>query len=341
METQFHTLETQAGSVIDECECRTFVSPTSLWGIHLNRKQATEMKQFVLAAALLLAPAVAQAQEPSEAPAPKWKVGGITGLNLAQTSLTNWSAGGENSVTWNLYLNASANYKGEHWSWDNALITDFGKTFTTSNKWLKSMDKLNLTTKLGRSITKHWNVSLLGDFLSQFDLGYDASTNPNVAGNADKYISKFFAPAYLTVAAGFDYKPNDNVSLLLSPATGKMTFVLDGKLSDAGAFGVDPGKKVLAQLGALAVANYKQQLASNISLVTKLTLFTPYDKDFGNVDINWDMMLAFKINKFLTTTLTTNLIYDDNVKTRDSAGALRGAKVQFREVLGLGLAYNF
>ena len=52
-------------------------------------------------------------------------------------------------------------------------------------------------------------------------------------------------------------------------------------------------------------------------------------------------MLAFKINKFLTTTLTTNLVYDDNIKTIDGSGMTRGAKVQFREVLGLGLAYNF
>ena len=299
------------------------------------------MKQLFLSALLLLSSGVAMAQDAPATTDSKWKVGGITGLNLAQTSLTNWSAGGENSMTWNLYLNATANYKGEKWSWDNALITDFGKTFTSSNKWLKSMDKINLTSKLGRSISQHWNVSLLGDFLSQFDLGYDASTNPNIAGNKDKYISKFFAPAYLTVAAGLDYKPNDNFSLLLSPATGKMTFVLDKKLSDAGAFGVEPGKKLLSQLGALAVANYKQDLASNIKLVTKLTLFTPYAKDFGNVDVNWDMMLAFKINKFLTTTLTTNLIYDDNVKTVDGAGNPRGAKVQFREVLGLGLAYSF
>ena len=120
-----------------------------------------------------------------------------------------------------------------------------------------------------------------------------------------------------------------------------MTFVLDKKLSDAGAFGVKPGKKVLAEIGALAVANYKRKLAENISLVTKLTLFTSYDENFGNIDVNWDMMLAFKINKFLTTTLTTNLVYDDNIKTIDGSRMTRGAKVQFREVLGLGLAYNF
>ena len=301
------------------------------------------MKKLFIAFSLLaltVGQVVAQTDSaPTETPS--WKISGVSGLNLSQTSLTNWAAGGENSVAWNLYLNASANYKKDSWSWDNALITDFGKTFTTSNKWLKSIDKLNFSTKIGRSLSKHWSVSALGDFLTQFARGYAAENNPNIAGNKDKYISTIFAPGYLTLAIGADYKPNDDFSLMLSPATGKMTFVFDKKLSDAGAFGVTPGKKVLAELGALAVANYKRKLAENINLVTKLTLFTSYDKNFGNIDVNWDMMIAFKINKFLSTTLTTNLVYDDNIKTRDDQGNIRGAKVQFREVLGLGLAYNF
>ena len=266
------------------------------------------MKKFLILLSLLLSVGRVSAQTeaaPQEEAPKTWKFTGVSGLNLAQTSLTNWAAGGENSVAWNLYLNASANYKKGAWSWDNALVTDFGKTFTSTNKWLKSVDKLNLSTKVGRFVSKHWSISALGDFLSQFDRGFDASTNPNIAGNKDKYISTIFAPGYLTLAIGADYKPNDDFSLMLSPATGKMTFVFDKKLSDAGAFGVTPGKKVLAELGALAVANYKRKLAENINLVTKLTLFTSYDKNFGNIDVNWDMMIAFKINKFLSTTLTT------------------------------------
>ena len=301
------------------------------------------MKKLFIAFSLLaltVGQVVAQTDgAPTETPS--WKISGVSGLNLSQTSLTNWAAGGENSVAWNLYLNASANYKKDSWSWDNALITDFGKTFTTSNKWLKSIDKLNLSTKIGRSLSKHWSVSALGDFLTQFARGYAAENNPNIAGNKDKYISTILAPGYLTLAVGADYKPNDDFSLLLAPATGKMTFVLDNRLSTAGAFGVKPGNKTLAEIGALAVANYKRKLAENINLVTKLTLFTPYNESFGNIDINWDMMIAFKINKFLTTTLTTNLVYDDDIKTVDLQGNKRGAKVQFREVLGLGLAYSF
>lgn len=301
------------------------------------------MKKLFIAFSLLALTVGQVAAQTDVAPTetPSWKISGVSGLNLSQTSLTNWAAGGENSVAWNLYLNASANYKKDSWSWDNALITDFGKTFTTSNKWLKSIDKLNFSTKIGRSLSKHWSVSALGDFLTQFARGYAAENNPNIAGNKDKYISTILAPGYLTLAVGADYKPNDDFSLLLAPVTGKMTFVLDNRLSTAGAFGVKPGNKTLAEIGALAVANYKRKLAENINLVTKLTLFTPYNESFGNIDVNWDMMIAFKINKFLTTTLTTNLVYDDDIKTVDSHGNQRGAKVQFREVLGLGLAYSF
>jgi len=301
------------------------------------------MKKLFIAFSLLALTAGQVVAQTDSAPTetPSWKISGVSGLNLSQTSLTNWAAGGENSVAWNLYLNASANYKKDSWSWDNALITDFGKTFTTSNKWLKSIDKLNFSTKIGRSLSKHWSVSALGDFLTQFARGYAAENNPNIAGNKDKYISTILAPGYLTLAVGADYKPNDDFSLLLAPVTGKMTFVLDNRLSTAGAFGVKPGNKTLAEIGALAVANYKRKLAENINLVTKLTLFTPYNESFGNIDVNWDMMIAFKINKFLTTTLTTNLVYDDDIKTVDLQGNKRGAKVQFREVLGLGLAYSF
>ncbi len=303
------------------------------------------MKKIFISLALLATVATgAQAQDnttETTAPESNWKVNGITGINTAQTALVNWSAGGENSVAWNLYLNVNANYKKDKWSWDNALVTDFGMTYTTSNEWLKNVDRLNLSTKVGHLISSHWSISALGELLTQFARGYDASTNPNVAGNRDKYISTLFAPGYFTAALGADYKPNDNLSVLFSPVTGKMTFVLDKKLSDVGAFGVKPGKRLLAELGASIVANYKKKLAENIDFSTKLTLFTAYNSDFGNIDVNWDMMIAFKINKFLTTTLTTNLIYDDNVKSVDKAGNLRGPKVQFREVLGLGLSYSF
>jgi hypothetical protein len=40
-----------------------------------------------------------------------WKRGGVIALNLAQTSLTNWAAGGQNSAAVNGLLSAFLNYK--------------------------------------------------------------------------------------------------------------------------------------------------------------------------------------------------------------------------------------
>lgn len=40
-----------------------------------------------------------------------WKNGGVLSLNFAQTSLTNWAAGGQNSMAVNGLFSLFANYK--------------------------------------------------------------------------------------------------------------------------------------------------------------------------------------------------------------------------------------
>lgn len=59
------------------------------------------------------------------------------------------------------------------------------------------------------------------------------------------------------------------------------------------------------------------------------------------IDVNWDVLISMKINKFLSATLNTTLKYDNDVKTFEDNGEKRGAKVQFKEILGIGVAYNF
>lgn len=286
-------------------------------------------KIFTLAVALFATVATAVAQE---APASNWTKKNVAGFNLSQTSLSNWSAGGENSFAGNIYLNSIANYKKGNWSWDNGLVAEFGQTYTASNKWLKSADKLNLNTKAGYAFAKHWNAALLLDFLTQFDKGYKSPAD-KASGN---YMSKFMSPGYLTLSLGADYKPSDNFSLLLSPATGKLTFVTDNFLSSIGAFGVKPGKHLLAEIGASVVANYNTAITKDINLATKLTLFSAYNHNFGNIDINWDVMLNFKVNKYINASITTNLVYDDDIKS-----ATGGPKVQLREMIGVGASYTF
>ena len=253
-----------------------------------------------------------------------WRHSGLTGLTFGQTSLQNWVAGGNNTVSGDFVFNASLNYLKDKVFWDNNLAVEYGLIYATSTDWQKAADKLNLTSIAGRKISKNWSASALLSFYTQFAKGYNYP-------DKSVYISNTMAPGYLDLALGFSYKPNAKYSLFLSPIAERATFVLDDSLSRAGAFGVDPGKKSRFETGAYVLASTNQTISSNLSLISSLELFTPYSKDFGNIDTNWDLLLNYKLNKLLTATLNTTLRYYDK----------ESHKVQFKEILGLGFTYKF
>lgn len=264
----------------------------------------------------------------------KWVLKGITGINMSQTAVSNWSAGGENSLAGNAYLNGSLTHKSGHWLWINNLGLDYGLTKTKSLGVQKTSDKIAFSTQLGYKASEKWFYTAMADLNTQFYKGYNYPDKSH-------YISKFFAPAYSNVSLGMDFRPKSNYSLYLSPLAGKLTFVEDDYLADEGAFGVDPGDHFKAELGAYIKAKAEQKIMENVDLITSVDFFTPYDKQFGNVDVNWDVLINMKINKYLSATLNTTLKYDNDVKTINDDGEKRGAKVQFKEVLGIGVAYNF
>ena len=263
-----------------------------------------------------------------------WVLKGVTGLNMSQTAMANWSAGGENSIAGNAYLNASLTHKKGNWLWVTNMVLDYGLSKTKSQGMRKSSDKIGLSTQLGYSTDNVWFYTLMGDLNTQFAKGYDYP-------DKEHQISNFFAPAYSNIALGMEWRPKSNYSLLLSPVSTKMTFVTDDYLSDLGAFGVDLGGRLMIKKNTLVKARAELQVMENVNLITTADFFTPYSKDFGNIDVNWDVLISMKINKVLSATINTTLKYDNDVKTFDDNGVKKGAKVQFKEVLGIGLAYNF
>mgnify|MGYP000797230057 CR=1 FL=1 len=214
------------------------------------------------------------------------------------------------------------------------MVLDYGLSKTKSQGMRKSSDKIGLSTQLGYSTDNVWFYTLMGDLNTQFAKGYDYP-------DKEHQISNFFAPAYSNIALGMEWRPKSNYSLLLSPVSTKMTFVTDDYLSDLGAFGVDPGDHFKIEGGAFVKARAELPVMENVNLITTADFFTPYSKDFGNIDVNWDVLISMKINKVLSATINTTLKYDNDVKTFDDNGVKKGAKVQFKEVLGIGLAYNF
>lgn len=293
------------------------------------------MKRLLVTVCALLTTSLAFAQTDEQGYVDgEWKLSGVTGINISQTALSNWSAGGENSMAGNVYLNGGLLRKSGNWLWQNTLVLEYGLSNTKSNGTQKTNDNINFATQLGYTSNNIWFYTAMGDFKTQFYKGYKYPDKTN-------YISNFMAPAYSNVSLGIEYRPKANYSLYISPVAGKMTFVEDDYLSDLGSFGLEPGDRFRAEFGAYFKARAQQTVMENVNLVTTLDLFTPYDKQFGNIDVNWDVLVSMKINKYLSATLNTTLKYDNDVKTTNSEGESRGAKIQFKEVLGVGIAYNF
>ncbi len=290
------------------------------------------MKSSILILSVLLIGSSAFAQQDTV-----WRRGGLISVNLSQVSLTNWSAGGENSVSGTGIFNVFANYKHGKKAWDNNLDLAYGLTKQGRNDFQKNDDKIDFTSKYGLQASKYWYYTALLNFRSQFSPGYNYPNDSLV-------ISNFLAPAYVTLALGMDYKPNEHFSLFLSPASARWVIVNDELLSSVGAFGVDSGETVEFEFGALLKASLNVDLTSNTNLMTSLDLFSNYLEEPQNVDVNWQMLLSVKINEYFSASLSAQLIYDDNTTllfyNEDDSFNHAGKGTQFKEVLGIGFAYK-
>lgn len=272
-----------------------------------------------------------------------WKKGGFSGLNFSQTSLTNWAAGGQNSLALNGLFNFFAVYKDTLNVWENTLDLGYGFLRQSSyNGIMKTDDRIEFNSKYGRKAFKNFYYAGLLNLRTQFSPGY------NYPNDVDK-ISNFMAPGYLLAALGLNYIPNTYFNAFLSPLTGRLTFVLDEALSQKGAFGVAKGEKMKKELGgyvrlAFAKSDFKQGFFQNMSIGTKVDLFSNYLKDPQYVDVNWETLLGMKVNKYITVSLNTQLIYDYDVRIDyNQSGSIDddSPRVQFKEILGIGFMFKF
>jgi hypothetical protein len=280
-----------------------------------------------------------------------WKVGGIGGVSFAQSSFTNWSPGGQNSVAGTSIVSLSACYKRDKVSWDNTLDMAYGLTELGNESPRKTDDKIDLSSKYGHyAFKQHWYYSALFDFKSQFDKGYNYPNDSNV-------VSRFMAPGFFVFALGMDYKLKDYFSVFIGPLTGKETVVNAQTLANQGAYGVTPatydsrgyiitfGQRHLEEYGGYLKIAFKKDIMKNVNLQTKVELFSNYLKNPQNIVVNWEAILTMKINKYIGATLATQVTYDDKVYTKilnsDGTVAQNGPRVQIKEVLGVGLSYKF
>ena len=276
-----------------------------------------------------------------------WKHGGIISLNGQEVSLTNWAAGGQGAISVGGLVNVFFNYHKKKIIWNTNVILQYGVIKQGSNKnWLKTDDRIQLTSKVGREAFKRAYYSGLVDFKTQFAPGY------NYPNDSTK-ISNFMAPAYALIALGMDFEVDSNLSFFVSPATARLTYVNDNNLAKQGAYGVQaqvfdangtvitPYKNIRYQFGGYAKMQYQRNIMQNVAFGTMVEVFADYLNHPENLYVNWTTLLTMKVNKYISATFSTQLIYDPAVKIQQADGKLVGPRVQFKQVLGVGFSYKF
>lgn len=277
-----------------------------------------------------------------------WTRGGEAVITLSQISFTNWSAGGENSISGIGNLSIYANREKGKNSWDNNFNIVYG-LLSQGGDIRKTDDRIDMISHFNRYIKKEWYYSLMIQLKTQIRPGYNYP-------NDSVIISNFMAPGYVLTTLGVEYRPNKKLKLTIAPLSGKITIVADQNLANKGAFGVIKGtldevgqffetlgKNLKYEFGAFAKFIYRGNVTENLQLNSKVDLFTGYNKSFGNIDVDWQLEAKIKMTEVISMNIFTHLIYDDDVKYKlsDTGEVLEGARVQFKEIIGFGFTFRF
>lgn len=264
------------------------------------------------------------AQETSKDSTKHWTRKGVFTFLVNQSSFSNWQAGGQNNFAGNIGFNYDFNYKNGDWQWDNKWIVAYGLTKIKGADTQKTDDKIELNSLLGKKASGYWFYSAFFNFKTQMDTGLDPATQTTK-------ISHFFSPAYFQFGPGMLWKKSDNLKVNIAPATSKLIIVHDHFTEFGPSFGVEKGKTTRYELGAAINGYYKFNVMENVSVENILNFYSNYLEDPQNVDIDYQLNIVMKINKFLTTNFAFQTIYDDN--------AFRG--FQTKQIIGLGVNYGF
>lgn len=283
-----------------------------------------------------------------------WTTKNSVGVNFNEVAFVNWNAGGNNSISALFHGNFERDYQKDLLSWKSRATIRYGLNAQEGRELRKSEDQIEINSTFGyrRDSLSNFRYSAKFNFNTQFANGYRYP-------DTERPISKFMAPGYMFIGIGTEYThPEEDLTFYISPVTQKSTFVLDRTLANEGMFGVTPairndegviiqdGEKVRTEFGILFTSGYSKEIFENIDLDNQLSLYSDYLNRFGNVDVDWQLNINMVINDFVKASIGSHLRYDDDVKIKediDGDGDLEtlGPRIQFKQMLGVGVVYEF
>lgn len=292
------------------------------------------------------------AQEKKKAPKKSpWTQGGFLSIYGGQAGSRNWAAGTDRfsfSIAAYMNLYANKNWGKHHFS--NSIDLGYAMNNSAANGISKNDDKIDFVSKYGYELkNEKWRVGAAFNLRTQFTNGYDED-------DKSRRTSGFFAPAYITIGPGIDFKPCKSFSLFMTPVAARWvvvtnrpySYVYQGGVKPDGSperalaslYGVDPGRQVRFEAGPYISASYYGQVMKNVKYKTRLDLNSDFSRsDPGNIDWYWTNTVHMHVNKWLLVTYNFDVIYDNDVKM--FGPRKNTAATQLRSLLGVGFAAKF
>lgn len=251
-------------------------------------------------------------------------------LQFSQNYISqNWHRGGNSNLAFLSILSGEMNYDNfKKIRWENKMEWRSGFSSVegdTLRKILVNDDLLRYTTKLGIKATGNWYYSASADVSTQLYNNYKGV-------NSKLLKARFLTPVRATLGLGMDYQYKKIISVMFAPITFKYIYLNDIEQVDPNLFGLKKGEHELRQIGSSFRSQLKFSPIATWSVDSKLTLYTNYKK----VEIDWEIVNNFIINRYMTTRLLINPRYDNTVILKGG----EKAQIQFKELLSVGFSFR-
>ncbi len=253
----------------------------------------------------------------------KWVPSLVGGLNFSQIAFSNWTKGGENSLTWTLNCDFNLNYEDDELGFRTKFRSLYGRTRFNGNDFRTNENEFYLDQII--SYHANWKVDpfFSNSLRTQLTTGYDYS------GAKPVKVSDFFDPAIITQSVGFTYDKISTLQTRLGIALQHTTTEIYRKYTnDVETINKEESYKF--ETGFESVTNAKFNLDDNIVAESNLILFTRFE-EIDVWDVRWDNKMVAKVNSWLNVSFTYNFIF----KKSESIIA------QMKESWQMGISYNF
>lgn len=279
------------------------------------------MKYFITTI-LLIIPTILFAETDS-LPKSNWSTSAITGLNISQIALSNWTQGGDNSLAWTFHGKVDVLYASNPWVLKNNLKLAFGRTKLGSAEFRTNDNEIYLESVLTYDIAWVVNPFFSNTVRTVISNGYNYAKTPVLQ------TAKFFDPGYITQSLGFSYSKDKLFSSRLGVALQETFADQFAHLYVDDVKTLDKIERFKLETGIESVTEGSYSFAENMLASSKVRLFSRFNS-LDVWDVRWDNTISAQINKYFNTNLNVLLIYEKSQSLR----------TQIKEALQFGVTYT-